>query len=93
MVNKLKIFNSISELTFKIVSQPLTWVISVFPRFYIGRAIALIMLFFYTIPILLVLILIGFIILPYRLNNIKKATEKQNENKRRSKAINRTKGS
>jgi len=92
MVNRIKVFNSLLNLTFKIVSKPLTWAVSTFPRFNIGRAIAIVLLFFYTIPMLLVLTCIGFVVLPYRFNNIKKATEKQNENKRRSKAINTTKG-
>jgi hypothetical protein len=92
MLNKINIFNSLLNLTFKIVSKPLTWVASTFPRFYIGKAIAIVLLFFYTIPLLLILTCIGFVVLPYRFNNIKKATEKQNENKRRSKAINTTKG-
>jgi hypothetical protein len=88
MVNRIKVFNSLLNLTFKIVSKPLTWAVSTFPRFNIGRAIAIVLLFFYTIPMLLILTGIGFIILPYRLTN----NNNNNENKRRSKAINTTKG-
>jgi len=74
MINK--VFDLLLNLTFKIVSKPLTWAISTFPRFYIGKTIAMLLLFFYAIPLLLILTALGFMILPYRLYNIKKASKK-----------------
>ena len=55
--------NYIIGLGFMLSSAPPNWAVSYFPKYNIGKIIAIILLFFYTMPVLIFFSTVSFIVL------------------------------